>query len=375
MEDVRMTALTPSLSRELDATSIGTPTAEDISKRTAVAPQARPRIVGRTGLAVKITIGVIAPLICLLAALGGIGSFATIRQLAIPWFGAAAWIVPVGIDVGILAILASDLLIEYLGFPWPVLRWVAWAFIGATVYLNIAAAQGNLTAAVMHAAMPTLFVTVIEGIRYLLRQLTGLAKGTRIERIPASRWLLAPRSSFLLARRMVLWQVTSYQQGLALEYQRLQAVARLQETHGQYLWRWKAPLSERLALRLASAGSGTNFKPVGSAYAVSAIEPAAPEPPTEKLRSLLPQQCLIEPPKPINTPNDRDRLLITTATEILRDASRQGTRLTQAALARRLRAQGHAIANDRLRWLITQIDGQDDVRSDRAMRQEQGASA
>jgi len=61
----------------------------------------------------------------------------------------------------------------------------------------------------MHATMPILFVTVFEGIRHLIRQRTGLATGTRIERIPLSRWLLDPRSTFLLARRMVLGHVTS----------------------------------------------------------------------------------------------------------------------------------------------------------------------
>ncbi|MEV1199431.1 DUF2637 domain-containing protein [Microbispora rosea] len=45
-----------------------------------------------------------------LAVLGGIGSFATLRHLAEPWFGPQAWIVPIGIDLGILALLAWDLL-------------------------------------------------------------------------------------------------------------------------------------------------------------------------------------------------------------------------------------------------------------------------
>lgn len=44
---------------------------------------------------------------------------------------------------GILALLAWDLLTEYLRVPWPVLRWIAWAFIAGTVYLNVAAAHGD----------------------------------------------------------------------------------------------------------------------------------------------------------------------------------------------------------------------------------------
>src|SRR6202453_1750331 len=116
----------------------------------------QPAVVHRT--AIITATAVVAPLLCALAALGGIGSFTTAPSLAGPWFGHLAWIVPVGVDTGILALLAWDLLAEYLGLSWPVLRWTAWAFIGATTYLNIAAAHGNPTASVMHAAMPILFV-------------------------------------------------------------------------------------------------------------------------------------------------------------------------------------------------------------------------
>ena len=168
-----------------------------------------------------------------------------------PWFGASsAWIAPVGIDIGILVLLGWDLLAEFLAMPWPVLRWVAWTFIGGTVYLNVAAAHGNPVGSVMHAAMPSLFIVATEGIRHLARQLTGLANGTRIEGIPLARWLLAPRSSFTLYRHMVLWHVTSYHDGLRLEYDRMLAISRLQETYGRWRWRWKAPLRERLALRI-----------------------------------------------------------------------------------------------------------------------------
>jgi len=93
--------------------------------------------------AVTIAAAFVAPLLCTLAILGGIGSFATVRDLAQPWFGQLALIVPVGVDLGILALLAWDLLAEYLGLSWPVLRWTAWAFITATVYLNISAARSG----------------------------------------------------------------------------------------------------------------------------------------------------------------------------------------------------------------------------------------
>jgi hypothetical protein len=159
---------------------------------------------GKPGIVAIVAVAVVAPLVLAVGVLGGIGSFTTVRHLAEPWFGKSAWTVPVGIDLGILALLSWDLLAEYLGLGWPALRWTAWLFIAATTYLNIAAAHGSATAAIIHAAMPILFVTVTEGIRHLIQQHTGLAAGPRIERIPLSRWLLAPRTTFLLARRMVL---------------------------------------------------------------------------------------------------------------------------------------------------------------------------
>jgi len=284
-----------------------------------------------------------------LAVLGGIGSFATVRHLAIPWFGSEAWIVPVGVDIGILALLAWDLLAEYLGLSWPLMRWTAWVSIAATGYLNVAAAHGNVTAAVMHAAMPVLFITVIEGIRQLIRKCTGLAVGTRIETIPLSRWLLAPRSTFLLGRRMVLWHVTSYRDGLRLEYDRLREVSRLQQEYGRWLWRWRAPLEERFALKLTQAQATSGTDVLGEPTQVNF--PASG--PTAGLLTRLPRHCLIEPPKSTTDQlSKRMRRLIEAATAILDDADRDGTYLSQAALARKLRERGHHVANDRLRWLV-----------------------
>jgi hypothetical protein len=217
---------------------------------------------------------------------------------------------------------------------------VAWAFIAATVYLNVAAAHGNLTAAVMHAAMPVLFITVVEGVRHLIRQVTGLAGGTRIERIPVARWLLAPWPTASLARRMILWHVTSYRAGLDLERERLLAVSRLQQQYGRWQWHWRAPLADRLALRLAIPVT------VASASAAGELEPAAARADQHHGR-----------PEPAESPHgadllsDRDLCLVDAAVAILREADERRIRLSQAALARRLREQGLTVPNQRLSWL------------------------
>ena len=297
----------------------------------------QPAVVHRT--AIITAAAVVAPLLCALAVLGGIGSFTTVRDLAGPWFGHLAWIVPIGVDLGILALLAWDLLTEYIGLSWPVLRWTAWAFIAATVYLNIAAAHGSPTAAVMHAAMPILFITVVEGIRHLIRQLTGLAAGTRMERIPLSRWLLAPRSTALLARSMILWNVTSYRDALHLGYERLLAISRLQQDYGRWQWRWRAPLADRLALRLAAAQAGTDTSGTAQTPAISALPDA----------NLGGSRAAAVPL------SEHDQLLLAAATDIARNADAQGRTLSQASLASQLRARGLTVANQRLAWLAAAV--------------------
>ncbi|MEO3829513.1 DUF2637 domain-containing protein [Actinomadura sp. B10D3] len=175
-----------------------------------------------------------------LAGLGGYGSFASVQDVAEPWFGDQAWIVPAGVDLGILALVSVALLLEWLAMPMPALRWMAFAFTAATVWLNVSAAHGDVTGMVMHAAMPVLFITFIEAVRHAIRRRAGIAAGTVREGIPVARWLLAPFSTFRLWRRMVLWQITSYPQALTAEQRRRHALALLESHYGRK-WKARAP--------------------------------------------------------------------------------------------------------------------------------------
>ncbi|WP_179271767.1 DUF2637 domain-containing protein [Actinomadura meyerae] len=175
-----------------------------------------------------------------LAGLGGYGSFASVRDVAEPWFGDEAWIVPAGVDLGILALVAVALLLEWLAMPMPALRWMAFAFTAATVWLNVSAAHGDVTGMVMHAAMPVLFITFIEAVRHAIRRRAGIAAGIVREGIPVARWLLAPFSTFRLWRRMILWQITSYPDALQAEQRRRHALALLDAHYGRK-WKAKAP--------------------------------------------------------------------------------------------------------------------------------------
>ena len=331
--------------------------------------------------AIQVAVVVLSLLLGGLAVLGGIGSFATVRGLAVPWFGVqSAWIAPVGIDIGILVLLGWDLLAEFLEMPWPVLRWVAWAFIGGTVYLNVAAAHGNPVGSVMHAAMPSLFIVATEGVRHMIRHLAGLASGTRIEGIPFARWLLAPRSSFLLWRRMVLWNVTSYHQalrpGVRPGSRRLAsaggtrpAAVAVESTakrapHASHGPRRDDARHCRPSGRRARRDGGAGLAPTAppepepaSSTIPADARPAADDPSLVPLKvlGLLPKRHGVEIDPPGRAPvqlSERDRQLVEAASGILRDADESGTPLSQAALARELRSRGLAIANDRLGWLM-----------------------
>ncbi|MGH3241121.1 MAG: DUF2637 domain-containing protein [Spirillospora sp.] len=228
-----------------------------------------------------------------LAGLGGYGSFASVRDVAEPWFGDEAWIVPAGVDLGILALVSVALLLEWLAMPMPALRWMAMAFTGATVWLNVSAADGDATGMVMHAAMPVLFVTFIEAVRHAIRRRAGIAAGTVREGIPATRWLLAPFSTFRLWRRMVLWQITSYPQALVAEQRRRHALALL-DAHFGRKWKSRAPADITWMLR-----DGVMLDQALARVTELTAPPPPPPPPPPPAPEPVPElEAAPEPPPP-----------------------------------------------------------------------------
>ena len=69
-------------------------------------------------------------------------------------------------------------------------------------------------------------------------------------------------------------------------------------------------------------------------------------------------------------PGDRDAELVAAARRIVADTRHAGTRLSQIALAEKLRSEGYKVANNRLRWLAAVSgleagqDGEPDARAD-----------
>ncbi|MFG2468704.1 DUF2637 domain-containing protein [Streptomyces canus] len=190
----------------------------------------------------------------LIAVIGFVGSYAAVRRLAeAKHFGAFAMIFPVGVDAGILVLLALDLLLTWLRMPLGMLRHTAWLLTAATIAFNGAAAWPDPIGVGMHAVIPILFVVVVEAARHAIGIAADISAAKHMESVRLSRWLLAPVGTFRLWRRMKLWELRSYDEVIALEQQRLIERARLRRRYGRR-WRSQAPLDEVLALRLTRYG-------------------------------------------------------------------------------------------------------------------------
>jgi hypothetical protein len=186
--------------------------------------------------------------------IGFIGSYAAVRTLAeAKRFGAFALLFPIGLDAGILVLLALDMLLTWLRMPLGLLRQTAWLLTAATIAFNGAAAWPDPIGVGMHAVIPVLFVVVVEAARHAIGIAADISAAKHMESVRLSRWLLDPISTFRLWRRMKLWELRSYEQVIALEQERLTERARLRHRYGRR-WRSKAPFEAVLALRLTRYG-------------------------------------------------------------------------------------------------------------------------
>ncbi|WP_432189854.1 DUF2637 domain-containing protein [Streptomyces sp. Tue6028] len=122
----------------------------------------------------------------------------------------------VGVDVGIMVMIAVDLLMAWLKRPISWIRYPVWLLTAATVVLNAAsgAPQGawkllDYVAAGAHGVVPVLFIMVVELGRTAIDRVVRPEQEER-DSIPWLRWILAPVATARIFRRMRLWGVTSY---------------------------------------------------------------------------------------------------------------------------------------------------------------------
>ncbi|MCX5310358.1 DUF2637 domain-containing protein [Streptomyces sp. NBC_00154] len=214
-------------------------TTTQTTDRPAVPPLTRPEM-GLAGLGALAAAGV--------GALGLISSFDAVSAAALRWGFGEPWMVPVGMDVSIPVFSVANLLLIRMDMALAWVRFVPWVLTLVTCGLNISAGH-DTWAKVAHGTMPLLWVVFSEIGAHIYAVRIGAVTGRRMDKIRASRWLLAFPSTFALWRRMTLWEITSYADALARERERQLARAELRERHGR-LWRSKTPRPERVLMKL-----------------------------------------------------------------------------------------------------------------------------
>lgn len=245
----------------------------------------RPKL---TALQRRLTVAV-ATGAALIAGIGFVGSYAAVAALAqAKGFGDFAHAFPIGIDAGILVLLALDLLLTWLRMPLAMLRHTAWLLTAATIAFNAAAAWPDPIGTGMHAVIPVLFVVVVDAARHAIGRTADITADKHMEGVRLTRWMLSPLPTFLLWRRMKLWELRSYNAVIAMEQQRLVERARLRARYGRR-WRSKAPVDAVMALRLTRYGRALGdrvegvldiehapARTLGSAQARPVLPPAEP---------------------------------------------------------------------------------------------------
>ncbi|WP_225900766.1 DUF2637 domain-containing protein [Streptomyces sp. RLB3-17] len=225
------------------------------------------------GRAHRVLIGVVVAGALVIAGIGFAGSYAAVRELALKkGFGNFAYVFPIGIDAGICVLLALDLLLTWIRIPFPLLRQTAWLLTVATIAFNGAAAWPDPLGVGMHAVIPVLFVVSVEAARHAIGRIADITADKHMEGVRLTRWLLSPIPTFLLWRRMKLWELRSYEQVIKLEQDRLVYQARLHSRFGR-AWRRKAPVESLMPLRLARYGVPL-AETAPSGLAAAGIEPA-----------------------------------------------------------------------------------------------------
>ncbi|MFC8096759.1 DUF2637 domain-containing protein [Streptomyces sp. NPDC057301] len=224
----------------------------------------------------------------IIATVGFVGSYEAVRRLAEEkGFGWFAQVFPLGIDIGIAVLLSLDLALTWINLKWAPLRYIAWVLTGATVVFNSAASWPDLLGSAMHGVIPLLFIAVVEAVRNAIAKATAMEDNQHMDSIRLSRWLLAPVPTFLLWRRMKLWELRSYEAVIKLEQERMVYQARLEARYGRR-WRRKAPVEALMPLRLSQYGVPlAETAPAG--LAAAGIEPiAVPAPSTAEPHRLDP---------------------------------------------------------------------------------------
>ncbi|MFF4866816.1 DUF2637 domain-containing protein [Streptomyces sp. NPDC001231] len=165
----------------------------------------------------------------------------------------------VGVDTGIMVMIAVDLLMAWLKRPISWIRYPVWLLTAATVVLNAASGAPkdrawellDYVAAGAHGVVPVLFIMVVELGRTSIDRVVRPDQAER-DSIPWLRWILAPVATARIFRRMRLWGVTSYPEMIRRDQQLIAYEQWLKRKYDGDLS--KATEDELLPMRMAPYG-------------------------------------------------------------------------------------------------------------------------
>jgi len=174
-----------------------------------------------------------------LAFYGFAGSYTTLFRLAAQHAVPLPRLNPIGVDGGLVGVVALDIVLAWVGSPIAWLRQLARVLTVATVTLNAIGGWPDPVAITLHTFAPVMILAMVEAARTVLLRRAGKLAGLYRDPIPLARWLLDVRT-FGLYRRMVLWQQTSYRAAVDIEIERRRAIMTLRAEFGRR-WRRRAP--------------------------------------------------------------------------------------------------------------------------------------
>ncbi len=204
---------------------------------------------------VLVTVLMIGALSIALIGLGG--SYIAVRDVAIQKdLGAFSRVFPIGVDAGILVLLALDLYLAWRRIPFPLLRPTAWGLTVATIAFNASTSWPDPIGVGMHAVIPVLFIIISEAGRHAIARLAKLSSdGDRtIERIRLMRWILAPGQTWTMWRRMQLWEIRKIDDAIRHEQTRLTYETLLGDSRPRRRKNRGLPAAANLPLELAKLG-------------------------------------------------------------------------------------------------------------------------
>lgn len=179
---------------------------------------------------------VIITVAAILVAYGAAASYDSLRHLAASHQVPLPYLNPVGLDGGLIGVITLDIILTWAGRPLAWLRFTARMFAAGTLLANAAAGWPDPVSIFLRIFAPALIIVITEAVRSVLLARTSDER----DPIPLPRWILAPWPTFLMWRRMVMWQITSYRQAIDVELSRRQAIVRLRAKYPQG-WRKGAP--------------------------------------------------------------------------------------------------------------------------------------